>query len=335
MASGILGKLTNAIQGSYAQVDPFDSNRTYATNEAAANKYDDGGGFSVPNSSSSTSGAPGYDYQGAINAANQSAAAAAQYAQAVQAQIAAQPKIISYNGTYQEAQQQVQGAVDAVYADKLNQYLQQENLGKAQQTRQESEKEADIAGTLTNQTADNATTRTRTGEDQATKIGDTNLNETNYQADSGTAFDKARTALLGSVANSGLTTSGIGQGQVASSTAQRNQGDQEQTQQFNAQRRDINTSASRTFEDLATSDTRNTQAAATGTTRSKEALQDYIDNANLSEQGFRQDNETDRQGALLTATTDQYQQNVRNFIASLVGSGARAQDIAATAQVYG
>lgn len=282
-----------------------------------------------------TAAIAGFDPNGAIAAANQRATEAANALAAAQAQAAAQPKLIKYGGTYADAQKQVQGTVDAVYQDKLNQYLQQEQLTTTQETRKAGETQADIAGNLVNQTADNATNRKRTGEDQTTKLGDVGTSETNYQADSGTAFDQARTALLGSIANSGLTTSGIGQGKVASSTAQRNQGDMEQTQQFDANRRDINTNATRTFEDLATSDTRNTQAAATGTARSKQGLQDYIDNANLAEQGFRTDNETSRQGALQIATNDQYQTGVRNFIASLVGSGARAQDIAATASIYG
>lgn len=279
----------------------------------------------------------GYDPSAAIAAANASAQAAAQNYAAIQAQLAAQPRLPTYNtaAAWANAQKAATAAVDPVYTDKLNQYLQAAQLGKTVQTRKQGEQEADIASTLTNQTADNATTRIRTGEDQTTRLGDVGTNEVNYQADSGTAFDQARTALLGDIANSGLVTSGIGQGKVASTTAQRNQTDNEQTQQFDASRRDINTTATRSFEDLATSDTRNTSAAATGTARSKQELQDYIDNANIEEQGFRMNNEADRQAAISQATGAEYKTAVQQFIASLVGSGARAQDIALASQVYG
>lgn len=280
---------------------------------------------------------PAYDPNGAIAAANAAATTAAQNLAAIQAQVAALPKLPAYDTTaaYASAQKAATAAVDPVYQDKLNQYLQQEQLTTAETTRKEGETEAGIATTLGQQTEDNATNRTRTGEDQTTKIGDVNTNEGNFQQDSGTAFDRARSALLGTVAGSGLTTSGIGQGQVAASTADRNQAEKEQTQTFDASRRDINTAATRTFADLATSDTRNTSAAATNTTQAKEGLQDYIDNANLDEQNFRTTNESDRQAAISGATQQEYSTGVNNFIASLIGSGARSQDVQLAKEIYG
>lgn len=323
----------SVLKGAIAQVDPFDNGATYGT-------YNNGIHAKPPTTTTIKAPAvktPSYDPNSDITALQKAIAdQQASYAQ-LQAQQAAQPRLPVYDtsAAYANAQKAATAAVDPVYTDKLNQYLQQEQLGTTIQTRKTGEAVSDIATNLGNETADNATNRTRTAADEATNVGDVGQTETNFQQDSGTAFDRARTALTGKVANSGLTTSGIGQGEVAAATADRNQAEKEQTQNFDSSRRDIHTAAQRTFEDLATSDTRNTAAAATGTTRTNQQLQDYIDNANLEEQQFRTGNEQERQAAIAAGTNDQYKTGVQQFIASLVGSGARAQDVALAAQVYG
>jgi hypothetical protein len=313
-------------------INPFDGPKAGAVKDGSVNINFAGQAPNVPTVKPSV-----YNPNSDIDALNkQIAAEQAQY-QALQAQQAAQPKLPVYNtaAAYANAQKAATSAVDPVYQDKLSQYLQQEQLTTAQNTTAEQNAEADAASTLSNQTTDNATNRTRTAADEVTNTGDVNQNETNVQADTGTAFDRARTALLGGVANAGLTTSGIGSQKAGQAIADRNQSEGEQTQSFDNSRRDIHTAATRTFEDLATSDTRNTSAAATTTARAKQGLQDYIDNAALGEQSFRTQNEQERQGAIESATNSQYQQGVQQFIASLIGSGARAQDVALASQVYG
>lgn len=287
------------------------------------------GGASSPDTTSTL--------QAQIDAANKAAADSNAAYQASQAQLAAQPKLPVFNTTaaYAQAQQQATTLDSSVYQDKLNQYLQQEQHDLGVNATGEQNAEADAASTLANQTADNATNRQRTTEDTATKTADTNQSEVNFQQDSGTAYNQARNALLGTVANSGLTTSGIGQGQVASSETARNQSDTEQGQTFDNSRRDIQTAATRTFQDLATSDTRNTSAAATTTARAKQTAQDYIDNYALDEQKTRTQNELDMQAQIAQDTNSNYSTAVQNFIQGLVGSGARAQDIQLASQVYG
>lgn len=323
--------IVSVVKGVGAELNPFDSGKTYATYNPPATTTP-----KAPTVSTAGSGA-NYDPSSDIDALNKEIAAEQANYQALQNQVAAQPKLPVYNtsAAWANAQKAATAAVDPVYTDKLNQYLQQEQLDTAQQTAKDQSADTAADTALANQTADNATTQTRATQDQTTGINQTNQSEGNYQADSGTAYDQARNALLGTVANSGLTTSGIGQGQVASSQAARNQGDVEQTEGFDNSRQAINTTAQRTFEDLATSNTRNTAANATTKAADATDLQNYIDNANLAEQQERTQNELDEQSAIASTTNQEYQQGVQQFIASLVGSGARAQDVALASQVYG
>lgn len=276
-------------------------------------------------------------YAAANAAADAQIAALNRQTQALMQQLAAQPRLPYYNtsAAWAQAQAAAQGVVDPVYTDKLNQYLQKEALGKKQTTEAEATTEANIQTQLAQALADTATNRTRAGEDQTTKIGDVNTAENAFQTNEGTAFDQARAALLGGVANSGLTTSGLGRQQDTTTIANRNTQSDQQTQQFTAARRDINTNATRTFEDLATADTRQQGAATANTAAAKKSLQDYIDNAALDEQGFRTNNEADRLGALASESGNQYKTLVGQFIAGLIGSGARPQDIALAQQIYG
>lgn len=331
-----LGGALNAVQGAYHQVVPTfaGDEQTYATNAAASAKYDNPQPASTP---SKAQAKPTPSYTPDTSGLDAQIAALNAQTQQLQAQLAAQPRLPYYNtsASWAQAQAAAQGVVDPVYTDKLNQYLQSESLGVSQEQQKEANNQSDIQTTLDQTLADIATNRQRTTQDQTTNLGDVATNESNYQTNEGTQFDSARSALLGNIANSGLTTSGLGRGQETQAITNRNVASGQQEQQFEGQRRDINTSANRTFEDLATGEERGTAAAATGTTRSKQAVQDYIDTANLDEQSFRTNNEADRLSALAGESTNQYKLQVSNFIAGLIGSGARPQDIALAQQIYG
>jgi len=256
---------------------------------------------------------------------------------ALEAQIAAQPRLPYYNtsAAWAQAQKAASGVVDPVYTDKLNQYLQKEQLGIKQQTAEQQAQEA-ASNTALQQAIEDFTTNTnRENQDLSTNLGDVKTAETNYQRDSGTQFDAARAALLGTIANSGLTTSGIGRQQETAAVGARNTQEAEQQQSFDQQRRDFQTKATRNIEDLTTGKTRTEQKTAIDIADQKRALQDYIDSAAVEEQGFRTQNEADRLAAIANEAQNQYKIGVGNFIQSLIGGGARAQDIALAQQVYG
>ena len=331
--AGFFDNVANAVQGVYHQVNPWDNNRTFDTNAAGkAPGYRQVTAAPTPKPTP----IPNYDPSGKIAASNAALEASRNSLAAIQAQMAAMPRIQAYDTTaaYANAQKTAQGKVDPVYADKLNQYLQGAKLKRDQETRTAAERQADIANSLSQTNEDIARNRTRTAEDEATSTGDVALNETNFQENSGTAFDRARTALIGNLGSTGADQFGLGQNQVQQTIDDRNSAENQQTQQFDTQRRDIKQNAFRTFEDLETSGVRASGAAETGTKRSKQALQDFIDNASLEEQGTRVNLENERQGALFNETQNQYKVGAQQFIASLVGK-ARDQDIIATKQFLG
>jgi hypothetical protein len=253
------------------------------------------------------------------------------------AALAAQPVLPKFNyaANYAKAQQQAAKAVNPVYKDKLNAYLEKANVALNQEKVQTTRNKEDISTALAQALDDSATSRTRTAEDTTTQLGDVNASENTFQTQEGRAFDQARTALLGDVSNAGLTESGIGQGQVANAVTDRNIASADQTRQFSAKRRDINTLSSRTLADLDTADVRSKGTAERKTGQEDIDLNNFIQNAGLEEKAFRAENEAGRVGAINTATGSAYDKIVANVISSLANSGTRSQDIALFKQVYG
>lgn len=323
----------SVLSGGIAQINPFDKGKTYGDYNNGVHAKPPAAPKVTPMPSYQPSGVTKIDTSGI----DKEIAASNAQIKALEASLAAQPKLPFYNtsAAWATAQKQAAKAVNPVYVDKLNAYLKKENLQTAQQTTQTATNKAGITDALTQALNDIGTQRTRTGEDQATQIGDINQQETNFQTDEGTQFDRARAALLGEVANSGLTTSGLGKQQGTNAIADRNQASKEQEQQFGNSKRDVNTLATRTFADLSTSENR-AQGSATSKTKQEDVnLKNYIDSAKLEENSFRTSNEADRLGAIAGETNNQYTKGVANFIQSLIGSGARSQDIALAQQIYG
>lgn len=255
----------------------------------------------------------------------------------IAAERAAQPKLPFFDtsANWAKAQAAAGSVVNPVYTDKLNQYLAKKAL-ETKQTTEQTQADKDKLDTALQQALENSQiTRTQTNEDTTNKLGDIGANENSYQTQEGRQFDAARTALLGKVANSGLTESGIGQGQVNDAVIDRNNASADQVRAFNQQKRDTNLFHDRTFSDLALSDSRNQQSTTTGKAADDKHLQDYIDSYNLDETKSRSDLESARQSDLLVTTSQNAQLGANAFIQSLIGSGARAQDIALAKQIYG
>lgn len=253
------------------------------------------------------------------------------------AALTAQPRLpqFDYSANYAKAQGVAASTVNPVYQDKLNQYLAKAQAALGQKQVDVTRSKEDIATALAQALTDSATSRTRTNEDTTTQLGDVTANENSYQRQEGRQFDAARTALLGDVANNGLTESGIGQGQVANAVTDRNLASADQVRTFGNQKRDINTVATRTLADLDTSDTRQKSGAQRSTEAQDIDLNNFIQNSNLDEQSFRASNEAERIGAINQGTQSAYQNIIAQTMQALAGSGARAQDIALFKQVYG
>lgn len=325
--------ILNNLQGAYHQLLPGD-NRTYATNSAAE---------SASKKKTTTTTKPKYNTGNDDAAAKmiadlqKSLAGYDSTTAALRAQLAAQPRLptFDYSANYARAQSTAASTVNPVYEDKLNQYLKGKQLKINQQTETSTRNKEDIGTALAQALEDAATERNRTSEDTETTLGDITANEGSFQRQEGRQFDAARTALLGDVANAGLTESGLGQGSVATATTDRNLASEDQTREFNNQRRDTNTAFTRKMSDLDKVEGRQKGSSARKTEDEDIALRNFIDNQNYDEELFRVQNETERAGAINSATQSAYDRIIAQTIASLAGSGSRAQDIALFKQVYG
>ena len=253
------------------------------------------------------------------------------------AELAARPKLPSFNyaDTYSRAQNTAASTVNPIYTDKLNKYLEGKRIRSGQKTTEIERNKQDIATALQQSIEDTNLARGRTEEDATMRMGDITSNENSFQRNEGRQFDQARSALLGDVANAGLTESGVGQNIVQNAVTDRNLASEDQTREFNNARRDTEVFRTRTLADLDTTSARE-QGAATRRTEGEDiSLRNFIENENFDEGQFRLTNEAERIGSINAATNDAYNKILAQTIASLAGSGARAQDIALFKQIYG
>jgi hypothetical protein len=179
------------------------------------------------------------------------------------------------------------------------------------------------------------TQRQRTTEDTSNKLADVQNASDYYQNVEGNTFDKARSALLTNLAQSGLTTSGLGQQQQNEQVQNRNIESQQQVRSFNSQAQAINTLKTRTFEDLATNEAQSQRNAGQKKEQIKVNLDRALQDIGSETQAFKGQNEYERLNALLGEEGRQYQLGVNQFVQALAGKGARAQDIQATRALYG
>lgn len=256
---------------------------------------------------------------------------------AANAQLAAQPKLKSYDtaAAWANAQKQAETRWNPVYQEKLNKFLQEQANKQARLQEENTRTKQDLETVLAQTLQDNSADRTRTAEDVASKIGETNYQEGKFQQVEGDAFDQAVRTLRGQVADAGLTTSGIGQQQEQAATTERNITSKDQLRTFENQRETQRIFQTRKFEDLDKVDTRTQQKTEIDKQRADKDLADYINDLNLKTEVYKADNEVERISKVNESTGGAYDALLQQFIASLIGSGARAQDIALTQQVYG
>lgn len=252
-------------------------------------------------------------------------------------QIAAAPKLIKYDtaGAAVNALSQATSAQTPLYTQKLNDYLAKTTIQRNQENRNAQQAIQDAQDQLSATTGGNAITRTRTAEDTANKLADTNAQEGNYFDTSGNQFDAARTALEGANAQAGLSESGIGSQKLNQQQEAQGQDSNEQQRQFEQTKKLTNLFQTRTLEDLGRSDELAKLQEGKTETRTKLDLQDFLDTSAIDENMTRSDLEQQRQGAILLDSTTRQKNAANAFIASLVASGARPQDIALAKQIYG
>lgn len=325
--------VSSVLKGAIAQINPFDNGATYGT-------YNNGIHAKPPVQAPKTTTAPGLPsgtYRPDTSAFDKQMADSNAAIRALQAQLATQPRLPSYNvaAAWASAQKKAESAVNPVYTDKLNAYLAKAQLARTQQEGATATNKANIQTGLEQTIQDIGTQGTRAEEDTATTLADLVASEAFQQEQGGTAFDRARSSLLGDIASAGLTTSGLGAQAEQNAIDDRNKQEAEQGRQFQGQRDATSLGLKRTKEDLKINTERAQGSAVSRTQQEDTNLKNFIDNAALDEKDFRSDNEANRLAAVSGEVNNQYKIGVANFIQSLIGSGARAQDIALAQQVYG
>lgn len=252
-------------------------------------------------------------------------------------QIAAAPRLVKYDtaGAAASALSEANGAQTPLYTQKLNDYLAKTNIARSAEQRHAGETITDAQDQLKANLAGNDITRTRTGEDTATKIGETNYQEGNYFDTSGNQADAARTALEAGNATSGLAESGIGQGRLDSQQVAQASDSNQQQHQFEQTKTLAKLFQTRTLADLSRSDELSKVSEGKTESRTQLNLADFLNTSNVDEQATRSNLELERQGAILLDSNTRQKNKANAFIASLVKSGARPQDIALAKQIYG
>lgn len=281
--------------------------------------------------------AAGAAYDPMVAAQQQQTAALREQNAIARQQLAAAPKLIKYDtaGAANASMSEATAAVTPIYVDKLNRYLQKSAIARASEQRHAQETIQDAQDTLKANTEQNALTRSRTGEDVAEKINQANIGEGNYLDESGTQYDAARRALGEDVANAGLAESGLGSQRLDAQQEAQGRASKMQTQQFENTRKVADLFKNRTFEDLTKSDEVNKLNTDKTTGRVKLNLEDFLASDVINEAETRSDIEVQRQGAVLQDSITRQQNKASAFIASLVNSGARAQDIELASRIYG
>ena len=258
------------------------------------------------------------------------------------AQLAAQPKLLpfDYAGTQAKARAAAESAVNPLYTKMWNDYLGQAKVQQARQVADTGTANSLLQDNLKNIQDTNAITGARTAQDVQTNTDALNTGQTNYQADTGLNFDRARTALATNIAQGGTTESGLGQQQVAGQQTARNVQEGRQVMNFNDQRTAQQLLKTRTFEDLARSNELATKQTGQNTTANNLNLARYIADYGADEGNYgyntkqqQQSIEQQRLGAVLTNQGQQYGNLFNQYLGSL--QGARGQDLALTRSVYG
>lgn len=255
---------------------------------------------------------------------------------ALNAQIAAQPRLLNFNSSnaWAQARQRAEAAVTPHYQAKLQHLVDSINL-KRETSRGGWQRDTQIADTGLKMTMEDiATNRLRTGEDVAQNLENVANQQEQFQTDTGEQFDTERQQASAELANAGLATSGIGAQQVGQMQQKRNTQEQRQEQQFQLQEKMQQQFKNRTFEDLSKKETRSKEQ----TDFQKEKLTFDLNQAlkahDLEQYWGTEEIGFEKQRDIYQNSSGQYQAILGEFLQGQQGK-ARAQDIALTKQIYG
>lgn len=230
-----------------------------------------------------------------------------------------------------KARSQAEAAVNPLYVKKLNDFLERQKVELARKNEDIARSNSQLEEILKNAMESSDISRTRTSEDVTKELSNIADTQQNFQQDTGQQYDQARSALQGNLAQSGLTTSGLGQQQLEQANTQQNIEEGRQVKSFNMQKETQQLFRTRTFEDLARSDVLQKRKESAGKELNKIDLDRYIQDQVYNEAQTRQQLEAQRMQDVLQQSGSYAKQGLADFLATIKDAGVRQ----ATAQTYG
>ena len=227
------------------------------------------------------------------------------------------------NAIFNKANSSASSTVNPYYTKLLKDFVNQQAQAKALSQQQTQTNVQNLQDQLAQTLAQNQTTGERATQDTATQEYNLANDATQRQAAQGTAFDQARTTEGQSLAQRGLTGSGLGNQEQATAIAGRNTNEAQQGQADQQARAGAELSKARTFEDLATSSTNATTAEGKAVEQAKFDLNKFILGQTQDLQNEQQSLEQQRQSALTGERQKQTSLLVSNFINSISNPAQR------------
>lgn len=255
----------------------------------------------------------------------------------LQSQLSYQPKLPQFDvmANFNRARSQSEQAVNPLYEKYLRDFLARQTVQKQTKEQELALRRKSNAMELNQSLTESDVNRGRTTQDTASSIEKLNVQEGQFQKDTGTQFNRDREANAETIAASGLTTSGLGQNRMFEQAQDRNVSESRQVQEFNNQREVKKIFQSRTLEDLARGDANAKAISSQKDAEAKFDLDSYLKELSLDETAFRTENELKRLSDINAQAATFERQGSQTFLSSLAGSGWRPQDIALAYQIYG
>jgi len=240
---------------------------------------------------------------------------------------------INLNALNAQANQSAQNTVNPLYTQYLNQYLQNEagNIAAAQQinTQNIGSEQLNLAQTQ----GKNTLQEQQAAAGNALQQGNINVQQQNYQLQSGNAQTQKLQAIRQASGSGNLGASGIGQQQVYNAENARNIADAAQLGQFQYQRDQSNLSTQDTFDQLAQSSLYAGQSEKAAEAATNFSLSDYMRQAAYNDQQYKESLESARQEAVSAGTWNTEAQLIQQSIAAQTQPGTK--NYAASEQAYG
>lgn len=216
-----------------------------------------------------------------------------------------------------QARASAENAVNPYYTKVLNDFLGQQAIKKQEEQQQTDMNIKNAQDALKNATEGNAISGQRTSEDAALKQADINNQSDIYQTDQGKQFDVANRTQAVNLAKSGLTTSGLGQGQTADAIAQRDTTETNQSDQYQQSRDQAALLKSRSLDDLLRSNELATTAEGKTETQAKFDLDKFIQGQAADAQNQRNALEEQRLSRVASETQNQSKLAFNNWLSKI------------------